>query len=248
MADDPPPPLPPPAAEPRPPEALLQARDRAETLLPWAANGTLDAADQAWLDNWLATTERSHPTLVAPLRAELAWLRRTAIDVHRNVQLPDPEQGLDGLLRRIADERAAARTPPEATPNPEAHGLAGIWARARAWFHGHGPQLAGACAVLAVAQATTLMLLSPDGSELDPLSGGPGVVAVKGTVLLSVAFVPGASEADIREALQAAQARIVDGPSALGLYLLRVKTEQRDAALALLRSRTAVVESVQPLK
>ena len=240
MADTPTPPLPGDTAAPS--DALMQARDRAEALLPFAATGSLDAAEQAWLDDWLASTERSHPALVAPLRAELAWLQRTATDVQRNITLPDSEQGLDTLLRRIADEKAAARQAPEAA-RP-----AGLWDRARAWFNGHGLQLAGACAVLVVAQATTLALLNPGGSELDPLSGGPGVVEVKGTTLLTVAFAASATETDIRETLQGAQARIVDGPSALGLYLLRVKTEQLDAALALLRSRPAVVESVQPLK
>lgn len=243
MADTPTPPLP--GDEPAPSDALLQARDRAEALLPWAANGTLDAAEQAWLDDWLESTERSHPALVAPLRAELAWLQRTATDVRRNVALPDPEQGLDTLLRRIAGEQAAARQAPEPA-RPAAP--AGSWGRAVAWINGHGLQLAGACAVLVVAQATTLALLKPGGSELDPLSGGPGVVEVKGTTLLTVAFAASATETDIRETLQGAQARIVDGPSALGLYLLRVKTEQLDAALALLRSRPAVVESVQLVK
>lgn len=224
------------------PDDLRQARERAEALLPWAANGTLGADDQAWLDDWLATTERSHPELVAPLRAELAWLQRTARDVQRNVVLPDPEQGLDTLLRRIADEKSAARQAPEPQRGEPVRSL---WSRARAWINGHGPQLAGACAVLVIAQATTLALLDRGGSELDPLSGGTGVVEVKGTVLLKVAFAPNASEGDIRQALQAAKARIADGPSAMGLYLLRVKAEDADAAIALLSARPAVVESVQ---
>jgi hypothetical protein len=227
------------------PEELRSARDRAQMLLPWAANGTLDAAEQAWLDDWLATTERSHPALVAPLRAELAWLQRTATDVRRSTRLPDPEQGLDTLLRRIADERSAARQTPEAQGSPPPIGL---WGRALAWVHGHGPQLAGACAVLVVAQATTLALLGPAGSDLDPLGGGVGVPSVKGTVLLQAAFKPEATEAQIRATLREAKVQIAGGPSAIGLYLLRVKTEDADAAIALLRLRTAAVESVQRLK
>lgn len=231
------------AETPDPDDALRQDCERAEALLPWAANGSLDAAEQAWLDDFLARTERSHPALVAPLRAELAWLQRTARDIRLSTPLPDPEQGLDTLLRRIADDAAAARQAPSTAAPP------GLWARLQTWVQGHGPQLAGACAVLAITQvATVLWRPAGGGSELDPLGGGPGVVEVQGTVLLTVAFVPGASEAEIRDTLQAAQVRIVDGPSALGLYLLRVKTEQRDAALALLRSRTAVVESVQWVK
>ena len=240
MADTPNTPVPEPL-----PDDVQRARERAESLLPWAATGRLSAEDQAWLDGWLATTEATHPDIILPLRAELAWLKRTARDVHHNVTLPDPEQGLDTLLGRIAGDKAAARQ----APDPQrTTGAVGLWSRLRAWADDHGPQLAGACAVLVVAQVTTLALRDRSGSELSPLGGGSEVVDVKGTVLLKVAFKPQATEDDIRGLLQTAHARIVDGPSALGLYLLRVKTEDLDAATQLLTARPLVVESVQRIE
>lgn len=225
-------------------EELSRERERAESLLPWAATGALSEADRVWLDEWLAATERTHPEIVLPLRSELSWLKRTASNVQTNVTLPDPEQGLGSLLGRIADERASAREASSQLPSS----AIGLWGRLRAWALGHGPQLAGACAVLVIAQATTLVLLDRSGSDLDPLSGGTGVTDVKGTVLLKVAFSPRASEGDIRQVLLAAQARIVDGPSALGLYLLRVRLEDSDNAVKVLTNQPRVVESVQPVK
>ena len=240
MADTPNAPVPEPL-----PDDVQRARERAESLLPWAATGKLSAEDQAWLDGWLATTEAMHPDLVRSLRAELAWLKRTARDVRQNVALPDPEQGLDKLLGRISDDKAAARQVPG---SPRTTGAGGLWSRLRAWANDHGPQLAGACLVLVIAQATTLALLDHSGSELSPLGGGSEVVDVKDTVLLKVAFKSKATEGDIRQVLQTAKARIVDGPSALGLYLLRVKSEDLDAAIQLLSSQPLVVESVQQVK
>lgn len=225
------------------PDDLLRARDRAESLLPWAATGALGDADRAWLEAWLSSTEADHPALVAPLRSELAWLERTARDVQRNVALPDPEQGLDMLLGRIADDRAAAK--PAARPDEPA---AGPWQRLRAWVDGHGQALAWGCAALVLVQAGSLALLERGSSELDPLDGGTGVVDKKGTVLLKVAFKAQATEGDIRRVLRSAKAQIVDGPTALGLYLLRVDAADVEACVALLSSQPQLVESVQRVK
>lgn len=249
MADSP---VTPDAPQPgTPPADLLQARDRAQSLLPWAANGSLDPQSAAWLEGWLRSTELTHPALVAPLQAELVWLRHTASDMQRNVreQLPEPEQGLDTLLHRIASERAAGLPSRTRLPRKVAW-LWGSepWGRASAWLNNHGPQLAGACAALAVALATTLALLPRGSSELYPLGGDTGVPEVRGTQLLLVAFRPDATESAIRQALRDSRTQLVGGPSALGLYVLRVKTEDTDTALALLRDRQAVVESVQRVK
>lgn len=230
--------------EPLPDEIRL-AHERAESLLPWAATGKLSDPDRAWLDEWLASTEAGYPRLVSSWRAELAWLQRTARDVQLNVALPDPEQGLDKLLGRIADDRMSARSAVE--PRQAASAI-GWWARARTWTHGHGPQLAGACAVLVIAQVATLAWMEPTESSLDPLEGGTGVVDVKGTVLLKLAFSPRATEADVRAALLAAHARVVDGPSGIGLYLVRVKAEDLDAAIEQWRGQPQVVESYQRVK
>jgi len=218
------------------PEDFRLERDRAEAMLPWAANGSLAESDRAWLDEWLAANEAVHPEVVASMRSELEWLQRTAKDVRSNVGAQDPEQGLDVLLRRIADERASARQAPDR------------WGRVRDWLVGHGPQLAVACALLVLAQASTLLMMNRGGSELDPLGGGPGVVEVKGTVLLKVAFVPQASEGDIRQLLQATNTRIVDGPSALGLYLLRVKSEDAQEAIRRMTEQAQVIESIQRIE
>ena len=61
-----------------------------------------------------------------------------------------------------------------------------------------------------------------------------------------IAFKPQAREQQIRQALRAAGARIVSGPSALGLYEIAFADETaRAAGIERLRADAAVVESIQ---
>jgi anti-sigma factor RsiW len=59
-------------------------------------------------------------------------------------------------------------------------------------------------------------------------------------------FIPTAQESAIREALRSADAEIVKGPSALGVYVLAFKdAASLSSGVEALRARTAVFESVQ---
>ena len=66
---------------------------------------------------------------------------------------------------------------------------------------------------------------------------------------LQIRFAPDASESETREVLQAAGARIADGPSAAGVYRLRVLGDAGDAeriarALEVLARRPEVIVHV----
>ena len=74
---------------------------------------------------------------------------------------------------------------------------------------------------------------------MHPLGGAP---LARGT-LLQVTFVPDATEMQIRTLLARVDARIVEGPGALGVYTVSVPPEQADAALRELESARAVVAS-----
>lgn len=61
-----------------------------------------------------------------------------------------------------------------------------------------------------------------------------------------VAFMPDATESEIRALLQDIGATVIDGPSALGLWTLGFAEESGlDAGVERLRQETAIVESVQ---
>ncbi|MBL4928349.1 hypothetical protein [Fuscibacter oryzae] len=105
--------------------------------------------------------------------------------------------------------------------------------RTRRW------QLAGG-AVAAAAIALAVMLVLPPGqTEYQQASGDPG----RGD--LTVAFVPGATLAEVTDLLQNNNLEIVDGPSAIGLYRLDVTAGANlDAIADKLRAMQSLVESV----
>jgi hypothetical protein len=95
--------------------------------------------------------------------------------------------------------------------------------------------LPGALSVgLAAALAWTLQRPVPSGDyhalAAAPVAGGMAVVR----------FRPDATEAQIRAGLDASNARIIDGPTVTGAYVVRVPREHYQAALAELRRQGAV--------
>lgn len=95
-----------------------------------------------------------------------------------------------------------------------------------------------AASLLLLVQSLVVWLPREDTDHYRPLSSS--VVASS----LQVRFVDSASQAHIRQLLREQHLRIIDGPSAAGLYRL-VSEGDRDSALAALKQRTDLVEYVQ---
>ena len=78
----------------------------------------------------------------------------------------------------------------------------------------------------------------PEAAPYRALGEAPAAAARIGNVL--VMFGPSTSEPGLRRALEASHARLVDGPTSTGAYILSVAPEQRAAALAILRAQPGV--------
>jgi hypothetical protein len=107
------------------------------------------------------------------------------------------------------------------------------------------PVLATAC-VLMVAQAVLIgTLVQQDGTYS---AAGASAPAAGAGVLLHVTVRPATTELQLREALGRFKASIVQGPTALGVYTLRV--DMPDSARALAQRLTAeagdVFDSASP--
>lgn len=114
---------------------------------------------------------------------------------------------------------------------------------ARRWPRFGWPALAGAQAIAMLALAAVLVTrTAPNEGEFRTLGNTPAAPTANALVV----FRPGASEAQVREALRGAQARIVDGPTSTDAYLLYLPS-LTPAGFARLRSNGAVmrVESLQ---
>lgn len=78
-------------------DEALAMRLRFLDLAPWHANGTLSAADQAWVDDYVC----SHPEA----RAELAWYALLQEKIRAEAPPVPAEVGLERLLHRVRRER-----------------------------------------------------------------------------------------------------------------------------------------------
>jgi len=206
-------------------------RQQLREWLPLAANGTLSPNLLALLEAGLAR----HPEL----RHELTWLQtlRQTVQTEPLDAVPAGDLGWSKLERRIAAS-ASPRRQPAAAPAP-------AWAtRLRDWLLANfGPVLVTAC-VLMVAQAVLIGTLVREGSSYEAAGGEPAVQGVAGTVLLHVTVRGDATEQQLREALQRFNAGIVAGPSALGIYTLRVSGEGAADARALAQRLTSEAGNV----
>ncbi|OOG22017.1 hypothetical protein B1C78_15645 [Thioalkalivibrio denitrificans] len=94
-----------------------------------------------------------------------------------------------------------------------------------------------AASLVIVAQAALLVTRAPETVRYEPLAD-----PVPTEVLAQVRFTPEASEADLRALLREAGVRIVDGPSAAGVYRLAVEPDRDpEAAARVLRERSDLI-------
>lgn len=220
------------------------SREEVQDLLPWLAAGSLGAADRQRVEAWLA----QHPDDV-DVRAELAWLRVTASQVHAEAQaqLPPANQGLERLLQKVRGEGAAGAS--AAPPAQPAVALRSPWQALWRWLGEASPTRSLGLAGLALAQAAVIVVLLQRPAD----DAGPGQVplsqlpSLADGALLQVTFAPTATEAQIRAALQLAKATLVAGPGALGVYTVAVPRAAAVASAAALRQQAGVVDSVQEL-
>jgi hypothetical protein len=182
-----------------------------------------------WLANGtLRGAERqeveAHVATCERCRSELAWLQSLRSSVAELESAPAP--GEFGLNRLMRDIRRRPKQPDR-----------------RRWF---APALAASLAVVAL-QGVLIAHLWTRTENIAPL----GRTIVDADVL-QIRFEPRATEADIRGALQAIGASLIDGPGALGIYRVRLdpgasgKPIQMSQAIAILKARPGIVVQVIP--
>lgn len=206
-------------------------------LLPLAANRSLTPAQQAQLAQGLAR----HPEL----KHELLWLTtlRQTVQEQPLDPLPGGDLGWEKLAQRMAADAQHKRP---AAHHPHRHWLAQL----RDWLQPNAmPVLATAC-VLLVAQTVLIGTLVQREATFEAAGAHDPAVGNTAGVLLHVTVRPTVTEQQLREALRRFQARIVNGPSALGIYTLRLDTQAgaQAAAQQLTTEGGAVFDSATPAR
>ena len=193
-----------------------------QLLLPWYAMGRLDASDHAMVE--------AHLGACAECQADLKLERGLEAEVSG---LPaDVDEAWAAMLSRLRPVRIRR-------PAALAALLARLAAATGGWWRQGAPWLGWASAA-ALAAVLILGSLAPRMERASPyrtLASAPS----KPTGNVVVIFRPETTEAVMRQALKAAHARLVDGPTAADAYVLSVPSAERAAALEMLRARKMVV-------
>jgi hypothetical protein len=167
------------------------------------------------LDAADAAQVESHLAGCPSCRTELELERRLQAAQPLSIAAGDVDRGWTHMRKLIRSE--APRAQPAAAP----------WLR---WV------LVGQLAVIALF--AVLFVLPRSGDEAYRALGTPSAGAAANALVM---FRPAATEQEIRAALRAGGARLVDGPTASNAYLLRVTGEDHAEAIARLRSQPAVM-------
>lgn len=206
------------------------AHREVQALLPWHATQALDADDRRRVE--------AHVADCALCQADLAFERQllaaqTAADDAPMAAAADA--GLARLRSRLdAAPRPGARAALRAALQQLSDGWRGLG--------GFGRSVVAAQGALITALGLALVLNAGDDGRYRALGAAP--TASPGNVL--VMFRADATEAELRAALRERGARLVDGPTAGGAWVLAVPPAERRAAVDALRA-LPIVTLAQPL-
>lgn len=194
-------------------EFLSSPHRSAEALMPWLLNGTLNPAERRKLE--------AHLHDCAACRAELERQRHVAA-LYCTATTAEPEPDGSAALARLTERLDAEAAPPERRSG-----------RVFGWRMVAALQF---CVIAALVW--TVWALRPDATESGERVAsyrGLGAPAAPASGDAIVFFVPEATEIEIRRTLHRAGARIIDGPTASGAYVLRFQADATETALSALR-------------
>jgi anti-sigma factor RsiW len=188
------------------------AHEEVQRLLPWLVNGTLAPDEIEMVETHLAECGECR----AEVQAERELARAFAT-------MPvDVDSSWAGLEQRLDAQPSVVIGP-------------------AAWWRRKVPVAWAVASPLAAAAAIALVFVNvtppqPVSQQYRAL-GAPTLVRSANVVVL---FESDSREKDMRAALDAADARLVDGPTDTGAYLLTVDGAKRDQALKRLRDSNAI--------
>ena len=201
--------------------------EQTQALLPWYVNNTLDEEERALVD--------AHLSECSECSSELEFERTLATEV---ASLPvDAERGWVAMADKL-----------DAMPVDQGVAPVALLRRKITLGWAFAGQLAVAAALVLAVYVGRPGVPGPQ----DYVRGSPDYVGLgsnpsarQGNVL--VLFNPETSEKDISAVLRRLQARVVDGPTESGAYVLNIADDRRQQAVQALRSsgRVLLAEPLQ---
>lgn len=196
------------------------SNERFAELLPWYVNGSIDAADRAWVDNYLV----DHPDA----RSELAWYESLQTRIRDSIPAVPATLGLAHAMKLI---RGAQPTLAERIGN-----FFGSFAMR--------PAMALGLLAIVVVQGGVIVNMMRAADEDAVQMRALHASDVTEGPLVKVNFSPDAKESDIRLLLVSVQGTLAGGPGQLGDYYVRVPAGKEAQAAEKLRGK-AIVQAVE---
>jgi anti-sigma factor RsiW len=190
-----------------------QRHEAMQQLLPWFATEQLPAGE--------AEAVREHLLECPACRADLEWERKLVAGAPPMPAGLDPEAALARLMPRLE---------PRAAPPGR---LASLHAGLRNWLAAGWMPMALAAQAVAIA---LLLLVRPapvENHQYRALSSAAAPMAAK----LVVVFGPDARMDEVGRVLSANGARIVDGPGAVGAYVVAVEPAKQAGTISALKEQ-----------
>lgn len=209
------------------------AHREALRLLPWFVSGALADEEKALVE--------AHLAACAECRAELALERRLAGEV---AALPSEAEPAWAAMAQRLDAPARPRTKARKGHGFHAAQALRIARTAPPWL---GWAVAAQILLLIGVRALTL---SPTPVPANPVYHALASPAGRPAANIAVIFRPRTTEADVRRILEASHARVADGPTVAGAWLLTTPPGGRVLALQSLQRSSAVLtaEPIDPVE
>jgi len=203
-------------------------------LLPWYATGTLGEDDRQRVARHLESCRECSREL-----EDFTHIRQTLTELSREEAEPSPRVYRSVMARVVAD---VIRRDPANAPTSWAAGM-------DRWFRSLlTPQWAPTLAAIMLAAQMGLLIWVTLPPEEQSQISSRSVDIPKQAARIAVTFQPSATEAGIRSLLERVHARVVDGPTAEGMFTISVGTGNPAAALAQLREQRDVIRSADPVQ
>ena len=191
------------------------AHHAVELLLPWFVNGTLSGEE--------LTQVEQHVRECRQCKREVEWLRTMQACYAENEVAVDSAASFQKLLPQL-DPPGRRRLLPHWTS---------LWQALQPF---RWPAAAAFALTLALG-ALLLPTLKP-AAPYHTLGAADAPAPVLGSVV--VVFEPGTTSAELNRILRVNQARVVDGPTVTGAYMLALPAGRQEAVLQALRRENAV--------
>ena len=217
----------------------LQDHERIEALMPWIKNGKVDEAELDLIGEELLNSPAFQDALEHEGALGAALEQIAALEAQESNE--DADDAWNAFKARLPETQA------NHTGNPAEMRLRSAGkVRASRWRSVSLPKtgLGWLASVQAAALAAVAFLFvsgtpEPAGDEYRTLSSGEETAVSAGNAVL--VFTPSADQTAMHDALNAANARIVDGPMANGGYVIEIKIDDLQAGLDSLKANDAVV-------